>query len=187
MTLGQRIAHYRKALGLSQEALADQVGVSRQAVSKWELDEAQPDAAKIVLLAQALGVSTDQLLLGDPGDPEEPQSWDGDAGAAPPPPRQDYPALLAGFIHRHGYKAGYLLIAYGALLLLVAAVMFFIIRGFFGAAVQGPAHWGDYDHSYGEVQFSLAPGVSLSPDEIDAIEQQIGHGVHGGDWHEYEH
>lgn len=182
MTLGQRIAQYRKALGLSQETLADQVGVSRQAVSKWELDEAQPDAAKIVLLAQALGVSTDQLLLGKTnGEIDAPQPWSDSSGAAPPPPNRDYPALLAGFIHRHGYKAGYLLVAYGALLLLVAAVMFFIIRGFFGAAGQGPDHWGDYGHSYGEVQFNLAPGVSLSPEEIKVIEQEIGH--HGGEWH----
>lgn len=55
MTLGGRIVQFRKALGLSQEALAEAVGVSRQAVSKWELDEAQPDAAKIVLLPRPWG------------------------------------------------------------------------------------------------------------------------------------
>lgn len=38
MTLGQRIAQYRKAAGLSQETLGERVGVSRQAVSKWETD-----------------------------------------------------------------------------------------------------------------------------------------------------
>lgn len=51
----------RKAQGLSQEQLAAQVGVSRQAVSKWETGDAQPDLAKLMALAGALSISLDAL------------------------------------------------------------------------------------------------------------------------------
>lgn len=187
MTLGQRIAQLRKAKGLSQEALADLVGVSRQAVSKWELDEAQPDAAKLVLLARALKVSTDQLLLGD----EEGQSTDPNASAPPdePPPsssapKPDYPAALGRFVKKHGYKAGYLLIVYGLVLLLFAGGAFTLFHGFFTAADQSLGEFIGYQDDilygkgHGNVQFYPAPGVSLSPDEIAAIEDALGQGHH---------
>ena len=64
MSLGERIASYRKKAGYSQEGLAEQLGVSRQAVSKWETGEATPDAERIIALAKVLGVTTDALLLG---------------------------------------------------------------------------------------------------------------------------
>lgn len=183
MTLGQRIAQLRKAKGLSQEALADLVGVSRQAVSKWELDEAQPDAAKLVLLARALKVSTDQLLLGD----EEGQSTDPNASAPPdePPPsssvpKPDYPAALGRFVKRHGYKAGYLLIVYGLVVLLFAGGAFALFHGFFAAADESVREFNGYQddifsgwQGHGNVQFQPAPGVSLSPDEIAAIEDAL--------------
>ncbi len=51
----------RKAKGLSQEALADELGVSRQAVSKWENGDAMPDLNKLLLLADALQTSIDEL------------------------------------------------------------------------------------------------------------------------------
>ncbi|MCL2202498.1 MAG: helix-turn-helix domain-containing protein [Defluviitaleaceae bacterium] len=49
--------------GLSQEALADQIGVTRQSISKWELGQALPDTEKIVQLSRLFGVATDWLLL----------------------------------------------------------------------------------------------------------------------------
>ena len=71
MTLGERIAYYRKKAGYSQEGLAERLGVSRQAISKWETGEATPDAERIIALAAALGISTDTLLLGKE-EPERP-------------------------------------------------------------------------------------------------------------------
>ena len=62
MKLNEKILYYRKRAGLSQEALAAKIGVSRQAVSKWELGETMPDVEKLVLLAKAFGVTTDELL-----------------------------------------------------------------------------------------------------------------------------
>lgn len=62
MTLGERIQQFRKGMGLSQEQLADIVGVSRQAVSKWETDQSQPELDKVALLSKSFSVSTDELL-----------------------------------------------------------------------------------------------------------------------------
>ena len=61
MTLGQRIEQYRKALGISQEALGGRLGVSRQAVSKWETDAAAPDMENLLALAREFGVSVAEL------------------------------------------------------------------------------------------------------------------------------
>lgn len=64
MELNERIAAVRKAAGLTQEQLGELVGVSRQAVSKWESGQAVPDALTITALCQKLHVSADYLLLG---------------------------------------------------------------------------------------------------------------------------
>lgn len=65
MTLGQRIHALRSAAGLSQEQLAERLNVSRQAISKWELDTSAPDLDKLVLLGNLFGISLDQLVKGD--------------------------------------------------------------------------------------------------------------------------
>ena len=64
MTLGERVALARKQAGLSQEQLGDKLGVSRQAVSKWESDQTNPDVAYVARMCRLLGVSSDWLLLG---------------------------------------------------------------------------------------------------------------------------
>ena len=62
MELNERIALARKQAGLSQEQLGDKLGVSRQAVSKWESGQTNPDVAYVVGMCRYLGVSTDWLL-----------------------------------------------------------------------------------------------------------------------------
>ncbi len=61
-TLGQRIGQERKKLGLSQEALGEKLGVSRQAISKWEADGAVPEIDKLITLSKLFGVSLGWLL-----------------------------------------------------------------------------------------------------------------------------
>ena len=68
MTLGQRISLYRKKLNISQEELGARLGVSRQAVSKWETDLSAPDLNNLIGLARELGVSVAELTE----TPEEP-------------------------------------------------------------------------------------------------------------------
>ena len=63
--IAQRLADRRKQAGLSQEALAEQLGVSRQAVSKWERSESSPDTDNLIALAQLYGLSLDDLLYVD--------------------------------------------------------------------------------------------------------------------------
>jgi len=65
-----RLVTLRKRAGLSQEELADRIGVSRQAVSKWERAESSPDTDNLIALAKTYGVKVDDMLNSDmaPGD-----------------------------------------------------------------------------------------------------------------------
>lgn len=61
-TLGKRIVAQRKRLGLTQDQLAERLGVTAQAVSKWENDQSCPDISMLPKLAEIFGMSTDELL-----------------------------------------------------------------------------------------------------------------------------
>lgn len=94
MTTGQKIQTLRKQRGLTQEQLAQRLGVSRQAVSRWELDESLPETANLLPLGEVLGVSLDTLLdpaqgLEGPVLKEEPS-----APAAPAPTAPSLRGLL---------------------------------------------------------------------------------------------
>lgn len=110
-TLGMRIQALRKQHGLSQEELAERVGVSRQAVSKWEVDAAVPETDKLLALAKALGVSVDALL----------------GNETPPPPGArrgtDAFAPLVSLVKRRGYRAGYVLMGWGLFVLLAGGLV----------------------------------------------------------------
>ena len=62
MTIGQKIVHLRTVSDISQEQLAETLGVSRQSVSKWEMDQALPQIDKVLQIAEIFGVTTDELL-----------------------------------------------------------------------------------------------------------------------------
>ena len=70
MTIAERIMILRKTKGYSQEELADQIGVSRQAVSKWESGQSSPDLEKVILLSDFFEVTTDYLLKGTEPKPD---------------------------------------------------------------------------------------------------------------------
>lgn len=70
--IANRLVQLRKKSGLSQEALAEQLGISRQAVSKWERAEASPDTDNLIQLAKIYSISIDELLsLGENAAPQE--------------------------------------------------------------------------------------------------------------------
>jgi len=69
VTLGEKIFMLRKAREMNQEQLAERLGVSRQAVSKWELNEAVPDVTRVVAMSELFGVTTDYLLKDNNGTP----------------------------------------------------------------------------------------------------------------------
>ena len=64
MTIGERLLNLRKEKNISQEELADILGVSRQTISKWELDQTTPDFDKLVPLCEYFGITSDELLTG---------------------------------------------------------------------------------------------------------------------------
>lgn len=138
MTLGEKIQELRRSRGMSQDELAEKLEISRQAVSKWERDEAVPETEKIIRIAQVFGVTTDYLLLEDRrAPPTEP--WI----------RRPYRASawdwIEVFIRRHGYKAGYGLMAWGAVLCviaLLAAIFVPMIGSAFTENSGSSIHWG---------------------------------------------
>lgn len=76
MRIEERIQRLRKAKGLSQEELAEIVGVSRQAVSKWESNQSTPDLDKIIILSDYFDVTTDYLLKGIEAPTQESKKFD---------------------------------------------------------------------------------------------------------------
>ena len=123
MKLPEKICYCRKKAGLSQEVLAEHLGVSRQAVSKWETGEATPEVSKLPLLAQIFHVSLDWLLSEAEPEPEpEPQP-----GCTPPPPppptwADQIPGLIGALARRYGWLAGIYLVLVGAGFTLVGAL-----------------------------------------------------------------
>ena len=69
MNFGENLQSIRKKNHMSQEDLAELLGVSRQAVSKWELGEGYPEVDKLLVLSQRLNVSLDSLLGNEPAKP----------------------------------------------------------------------------------------------------------------------
>ena len=65
MTLGERLFQYRNSINMSQEKLAEKIGVTRQTISKWETDQSTPDFDKIEPLCEVFGITTEELIKGE--------------------------------------------------------------------------------------------------------------------------
>ena len=113
MKLHEKIFNQRKLKCLSQEELAEKLGVSRQAVSKWETGEALPEITKLKALAEVFGVTTD-FLLND----NEDVFFSQEAKNSDPFDKfygwvESLPAKLAPFFRKYGWIGGILLIIIG--------------------------------------------------------------------------
>ena len=129
MKLHEKIYQHRKQMGWSQEELAERVGVTRQAVSKWELGNSLPELEVIVSLAKVFGVTTDYLL--DPGESAE---------QAPSARQQDWLDRLPGFVGKMFRQYGWLLgvyIAVGGALLTGFGVMVRLMDKWFTNTASG--------------------------------------------------
>ena len=173
MTLGEKLQELRRTGAMSQDVLAERLGVSRQAVSKWERDEAVPETDKIVKIARIFGVSTDYLLLDEePNRQEPPREQPPVYRQAPPknPAGGDFSGRAEQFIRRHGYKAGYVLIAIGAAICLFSLGLRLLwpvfAEGFFGGFMD-------------TVDFYQSGNVILDEDgnPIGSFEEVFGDGV----------
>lgn len=153
MTLSGKILYCRKRAGLSQEALAEKLGVSRQAVSKWETGEAVPELSKLVLLAAAFGVTTDWLLSESEPEPEpvEPPA-NSAAGTAESAPGANWvesvPGVIGRLIRRYGWLYGVYTALAGLGLLVIGAIARGVSRSmersFFGAMGSMSPPFGGY-------------------------------------------
>ena len=108
MKLSEKIYQHRKKLGLSQEELATKLGVTRQAISKWELGDSLPDLDMIVKLAQLFKVSTDYLLQNDTDIPQNQSHW-----------LDRIPGVIGKLIRQFGWLVGVYLAFGGAIFFIV--------------------------------------------------------------------
>lgn len=65
ISLGEKIRDYRKKAGLSQEQLAEELNVSRQAITKWETNKGVPDISNLIAISDEFGVTLDELIKED--------------------------------------------------------------------------------------------------------------------------
>ncbi|HBR03537.1 MAG TPA: XRE family transcriptional regulator [Ruminiclostridium sp.] len=121
MMFGEKLQYLRKLKGLSQEQLAAQLSVSRQAISKWELGESLPDTNKILLISKIFEVTTDYLLD---------ESMDNKAFEqnSAPPKGESTIHFASNFIKKKGYLAGYIISGYAALVLLLSRFAHFAFK-----------------------------------------------------------
>ncbi len=122
MTLSEKLQNLRRAAGLSQEQLAEQLGVTRQAVSKWETGEGKPDIDNLLPLAKLLHTTVDYLLDDGAEEPcaEEPQTQ------TPPQSQSVGRELweqLKVFGRRWGWLGGYAIAVIGAVRLVTTLVI----------------------------------------------------------------
>ena len=131
MAIGEKIAQARREKRLTQEELADRLGVSRQAVSKWESGAALPETDKLARLSGLLGVSCDYLLCDDAAEEQKNASGrprqEAEAGQTDQVKMEEKDARC---LHRRPLTSGgvavvAILVVAGALLALLSAVIFF--------------------------------------------------------------
>ena len=136
MKLAEKILELRKRHGLSQEALAELLGVSRQAISKWENGDATPEIFKIRLIAQTFGVTSDWLLseegFNEPIQEIEKNKLSQENNQAFVPDWVDHlPNALDNLIKKFGWLAGFYVIMAGIGSMAMGGLSIFITNRMF--------------------------------------------------------
>ena len=182
MKLNEKIYECRKKAGLSQEALAEKVGVSRQAISKWEVGTAVPELSNVVALSEIFGVTTDWLLKEDDEQSEE--------SAEKPEETQDSPAenghtnaenmqWTGRFIKKYGWLSGvYVAVTSGgiALLGIIAKVVSnAMVSGFSKVSSSMMDSFGGFGYSTPEI---VVEG-DVPPEVLAQIQEEMGYGASG--------
>lgn len=128
--LGEKLYQLRRSRGLSQEQLAERIGVSRQTISKWEGDQSTPDLEKLIAIADCFEITLDGLVRAEATTAHEPE----------PPKSQKAPDPNNG-VQR---LAGFVLLLLGAVCLLVAVLLLFLnpqtmesLGGSFAVTIDG--------------------------------------------------
>ena len=129
MKLSEKIFYCRKKCGYSQEALAQLLGISRQAVSKWETGESEPEAGKLKLLADSFNITTDWLLS-----EEEPQEENENKQVESPKEDDFYqklPKNIARLAKKYGWFLGLIISAQGCFVAILGLVARHIANSLF--------------------------------------------------------
>lgn len=180
MKLNEKIYYCRKKAGLSQEALAALLNVSRQAVSKWETGEAAPEISKVAQLTQVLHVSADWLLSEE--DPvEEETPWAMPSREEPSAPearetRQDdmpnwvesIPGVLRRLIRQYGWLAGVRLAVSGGVFTLFGLLMRLVSGAFIGG-ISGGTQMQWFDEAGNAVPAPAGLDVSALGMGVDVV------------------
>ncbi len=139
MKLPEKILYCRKKAGLSQEVLAEKLGISRQAISKWETGDAVPEISKLLLLANVFGVTTDWLLSEE--EPAQEKADDFPAATAIPETRTTWidsvPGLIGRLLRRYGWLFGVYLAVIGAGFTGLGALARYLVRKMFSNSLSG--------------------------------------------------
>lgn len=140
MKLHEKIFNQRKLKGMSQEELAEKVGVSRQAVSKWETGEALPEITKLKTLSEIFGVTTDFLLNEDEERYTLPYEKKPDIFDRIMDKIDRLPELVLPYLKKYAWVGGILLIVFGIYRVISILVSLFVfssnIGGFVGATTS---------------------------------------------------
>ncbi len=186
MKLNEKILYYRRRAKLSQEELAAAVGVSRQAVSKWELGDATPEVDKLLALARAFGVTADELLSEEEPsqsgpEPEQeprtegPQPYSyGQGGGAPSDALDRLPGFLIRLIRRYGWLAGVYVALSGLGLAFVGGLARFLFGRMFRISLDAFNGMGGFGGMGG---VTIEGAENLPPEVVDQIIGELGGGT----------
>lgn len=163
MTFGEKLQELRKKAGLSQDALAEKLEVSRQAVSKWERDETMPETEKAIRIAQLFHVSLDSLLM-DKEDAEAEPTYrkEGYQQHQYSPETRNFgvQGQLERFVRQHGYKAGYIMMSIGAIICSFSLIMYFVWPAIGNSFFDGATgSFGSFGQPQIYVQGDLTPAM----------------------------
>ena len=165
MSFGEKLQTLRRKAGLSQDALAEQLEVSRQAVSKCERDETMPETEKVIRIARLFQVSLDELLLdAEKAEPAQPQ--------APYRPCETH-AQYRSNLRRNGYKLGYIPMAIGAVICLFSIIMYLVWPAF-GSNFLGSTLDQTAAFPFSSSDIIIESDGDLPAEVEEAIRQELG-------------
>ncbi len=143
MKIHEKILYCRKKEGLSQEALAEKLGVSRQAISKWETGDAVPEISKLLLIANTFGVSTDWLLSEDDEvnnkedeRSQETSNFTSQPYTAPNNWVDSVPGVIGRLIRRYGWLVGVYIAVIGTGFIGMGALALYMVRRMFSNSIS---------------------------------------------------
>ena len=156
MKLSEKILYCRKKCGYSQEDLAQTLGISRQAVSKWETGESEPEVDKLKLLADTFNVTTDWLLSEEaPKDKQEANKQQPDCYREQDLYR-NLPGFIGRFFRKHGWISGLIILAQGVFITLIGLIARIAVRGMFADSL-----WSEEMTSHNPVYMMSAVFIAI--------------------------